>query len=537
ARRRLPSGREAAGTGTMLRVDRCFGAKSSAYGPGATPSARGAAARRRGLSRRGAGIYVRRWRDGTGIRRASGRDGAHPFASRRHAAGASHGLRGADGGAHRGRGGRAGGERLVRRGAAGRPPGARHPDRRADERAGQLRAARERARPDDRGRRGDRRPRLDLRELRDPPRRAHRNERGDPPGRGDRRGSAGGGAERGAGGHDGAATHAGGGDPRTGEEGTFGRGGALGDGERGALRGAGAHVPWRRDRRGRVNGERPDAVVIGGGAIGCASAWELARRGLRVVVVERDTPGRQASWAAAGMLSVLAEGERPEALFALARASRERYPAFVRALREATGADVEHRALGTLRVALSDDAAETLRRDVERQWAAGIEAEWLDRAAARRLEPSLVGTVRAAVLTDADGHVDNRRLGRALWAAAAAAGVGFRLGVPAARVLGAAGGRAAGVELASGERIEAGVVGVAAGSWSGRLGGLPRALPVRPMRGQMLAVEAVPPLLRRIVMSGKCYLIPAADGRVLVGATVEQAGFDCCVTPAGLREL
>lgn len=286
-----------------------------------------------------------------------------------------------------------------------------------------------------------------------------------------------------------------------------------------------------------MSGQRPDAVVIGAGAVGCASAWELARRGLRVVVVERGTPGGEATWAAAGMLSVMPEGDRPDALYALARASHDRYPGFLRAVREATGAIVELRELGNLRVALSDDAAEALRREVEREWAAGLEAEWLDPAAARELEPSLAGTIRAAALTQRDAHVDNRRLGRALWAAAAAAGVAFRLGVPAARVVFGSGGQVAGVELASGERIDAGAVVVAAGSWSGTLGGLPRPLPVHPVRGQMLAVEAVPPLVRRIVMGSACYLVPASDGRVLVGATVERAGFDRRVTPAGLRNL
>src|SRR5690606_15692214 len=364
-----------------------------------------------------------------------GRDGVHYSASRGFPESPPHRLRGADRGAHRGCGGRAGVEHLVRRGAARRSSGARHPHRRPDERAGQLRVARERAGPDDRGRRRHRRARRGVRELRDPPRRADRHECGDPPGRGDRRGGAGGGVERGARGHGGPAADAGGGGPRTSEEGIVWRGGALDPGERAPLRGTGADVPERRDRGGSVSGQRPDAVVIGGGAVGCARAWGLARRGRRVVVVERGTPGGEATWAAAGMLSVMPEGDRPDALYALARASHDRYPGFLRAVREATGAIVELRELGNLRVAPSDDAAEALRREVEREWAAGLEAEWLDPAAARELEPSLAGTIRAAALTQRDAHVDNRRLGRALWAAAAAAGVAFRLGVPAARVV------------------------------------------------------------------------------------------------------
>lgn len=283
--------------------------------------------------------------------------------------------------------------------------------------------------------------------------------------------------------------------------------------------------------------DRPDVVIVGGGGIGCACAWELAGRGLRVVVVERGTPGREATWAAAGMLSALSDDEHPDDLLALARASRERYAAFVQALRQATGIEVAHRTPGILRVALSDDEAASLRRWVTQQQEAGLEAEWLDADAVRRLEPSLAPAVRGGALARTEQHIDNRRLGRALWAAATAAGARFLLGVPATRILGADTGRVTGVELATGERIEAGTVVVAAGCWSGLLSGLPRSLPVVPVRGQMLALETVPPPLARIILSTRCYLIPDAGGRVLVGATVEQAGFHAVVTPAGLRHL
>jgi glycine oxidase len=283
--------------------------------------------------------------------------------------------------------------------------------------------------------------------------------------------------------------------------------------------------------------DRPDVVVIGGGGIGCACAWELAKRGLHVVVVERGTPGREATWAAAGMLSALSDDDHPADLLLLARASRDRYPAFVEELQHATGVELAYRSLGSLRVALDDAEAASLRRWVAHQREVGIEAEWLDADAVRRLEPSLAPGVRGGALARGEQHIDNRRLGRAVWAAAVAAGVHFRLGVPATRILGADSGRVTGVELATGERIEAGSVVLAAGSWSGLLSGLPRPLPVVPVRGQMLALEAVPTPIARIVMTTRCYLIPDAGGRVLVGATVERAGFHPVVTPAGLRHL
>ncbi|MBI4543999.1 MAG: glycine oxidase ThiO [Gemmatimonadetes bacterium] len=296
-----------------------------------------------------------------------------------------------------------------------------------------------------------------------------------------------------------------------------------------------------------------DAVIIGGGVIGCATAWELARRGLEVVVIERGQPGRGASWAAAGMLSPLAESRRPGPFLDLALAGLDRFHSFVGALHEATGVDVEYRKSGKLQLALDAAQAEQLTLQHAWQREAGFAVELLDGAEARRWEPALSPAVQTALYMPYDHQVESRRLARALWSAAARAGVHFHLGVPAAGIVcdtqaaaaparvahrsAEGAGRVRGVALANGDVLHAGAVLIAAGCWSGQLGGLPRPLPVVPVRGQMAALETVPPLLERVVLTPGCYLIPRAGGRLLVGATVEQAGFRCHPTPAGIRGL
>ena len=135
-----------------------------------------------------------------------------------------------------------------------------------------------------------------------------------------------------------------------------------------------------------------------------------------------------------------------------------------------------------------------------------------------------------------DHQVDNRALGPALWSAVARAGASFRLGVEAVRLL-VKGGRAVGIELVGGERIHAGAVVLAGGAWAGALAGLPRPVPVLPVHGQLLAIEAVPPMFRHVVDSPRCYLVPRGAGRVIAGATVERTGYRKAVTPGGVRRL
>lgn len=255
-----------------------------------------------------------------------------------------------------------------------------------------------------------------------------------------------------------------------------------------------------------------------------------------MLVLERGEPGGGASHAAAGMLAPQAEADAPGAFLDLLLASRRMYPALVAALAEETGIDVGYRGEGMLHLALTEaDEKEHLAR-FRWQSEAGLPVELLDRAEALRREPSLSPTLRLALHLPQDRQVDNRRLGRALWLAAAAAGVEFRLGAEVRR-LAVSGRGAEGVELADGERISAPRVVLAAGAWAASLAGLPGPLPVFPVHGQLLAVETAPPLLRHSVASARGYLVPRAEGRVIAGATMERTGFRCAVTPAGVVQL
>lgn len=276
-------------------------------------------------------------------------------------------------------------------------------------------------------------------------------------------------------------------------------------------------------------------AVIGGGVIGCAVAWRLARRGARVVLVERDRPGRHASSAAAGMLSPLKEAEEPGPFLDMALRSLERYPAFVEAIEAASGVDVGYHRDGRVDIALDEQGAAGLRRHRDLQADAGFDSRLLDPDEIRRLEPAIGPAAVLGLATDHDHQLDNRRLVRALWIALHHEGVEVRAGVRAASVL-TEGERATGIRLEDGERIHSQHVVVAAGPWSGQLG-LPRPLPIRPVRGQIVVLRTVPPLLSRTTWGPMCYLVPRRDGRLLVGSTMEEVGFRVEVTAGAVQRL
>jgi len=282
-------------------------------------------------------------------------------------------------------------------------------------------------------------------------------------------------------------------------------------------------------------------VIVGGGIVGCLAARALAAAGARVHLLERaEELGRESSWAAAGMLSPQMEAAEEilggRAMLELCLAGRACYPAFVLALEEEAGASVHYRAEGTLVVAADDGEASALPERAEGQRAMGLRAEWLDGAAARALEPAVAPDARGALHLPDDHQVDNV----ALVAAAAAAlaknpRVVVRTGTAVERVV-VEGGRAVGV-VAGGERIPAAAVVLAAGAWTGALAGVPARVPVRPVKGQMVALRPGAPLFRRTVGGRGVYCVPRDDGRVLVGATVEDAGYDKSVDPAAVAEL
>ncbi len=281
-----------------------------------------------------------------------------------------------------------------------------------------------------------------------------------------------------------------------------------------------------------------DVVVIGGGVIGCAVARAIAMRGRGVMVLERAVPGREATWAAGGMLSPLSETLHAHAFFQLSVASLDRYAAFVAALASESGIDVEYRPAGKLHVAFTAHEHARLAALVELGHDFGVQP--LSPADARRLVPQLSPDIAGGVFVGRDHRVDNRLLGAAVWKAAEARGVHFRLDSEVTRLAMGRGSapRVEAVQLRDGSTVAADSVVIAAGAWSGALAGLPVPLPVQPVRGQMFAVDGSADLpLAYVVEAPGCYVIPREDGRLVVGATAERVGFATGPTPAGVAHL
>ena len=292
---------------------------------------------------------------------------------------------------------------------------------------------------------------------------------------------------------------------------------------------------------------RADVAVVGAGVIGLASAWRLAQAGAGVVVVD-PAPGSGASGVAAGMLAPVTEARLgEEALLALNRASWARWPDFAAEVEAAGGRPVGYRADGTLMVALDADDRAVLDDLAGRHRAMGLAVEALRGREARALEPGLTPAVRAGLLAADERSVDPAALVEALRATAEAAGVTV-VARPVGRVVTTpAGDRVTGVALAGGDGavVEAGTVVLAAGAWSALVAGVPDHArpPVRPIRGQVLTLRQPPgePLVARtvrgIVRGSSIYLVPRDDGRVVIGATVEERGFDTAPTAGGAYEL
>jgi glycine oxidase len=287
--------------------------------------------------------------------------------------------------------------------------------------------------------------------------------------------------------------------------------------------------------------EKPVIVVVGAGVVGLGLGWRLAQRGADVCLFDRSTAGSGASSAAAGMLATCAEAEPgEEALVRLGRLSQSLWPDFAAELEQAAGMAVDLRREGTLVVALTVDDQARISHRLAFQKSLGLPVEWMSAAEVRRREPHLAPGFAGALFSPEDHQVDNRKLTVALHRAALAAGAQVHEGRGVRQII-IDQDRAVGVELDDDPRVGADVVVLAAGAWSRGIAGLPAAMrpPVRPVKGQSLALlmPVAAPLLTHVVWGPNVYLVPRRDGRLILGATVEEKGFDATLTAGGVLAL
>lgn len=276
----------------------------------------------------------------------------------------------------------------------------------------------------------------------------------------------------------------------------------------------------------------PDAIVVGAGAMGLATARELAHRGLAVTVVERGQPGQQASWASAGIVSDPI-GDPREPGYQLESLSRRLWPAFATAVQAESGMDPEFRESGCLIPALDDRESQALVRSFH--GGSFVAGKLLQGQELREVEPRLNPSIDVAVWRPG-GNVENRRLCRALEISCRQIGVEIRTGTEV-RSIASGHDRVTGVMLAD-EFLAAERVVVASGAWTGGLDGCSPVVPVVPQRGQILALDRGLVALRNVIMAlDDPYVVPRADGRIVIGATREMAGWDRSYTAEGVAWL
>ncbi len=282
-----------------------------------------------------------------------------------------------------------------------------------------------------------------------------------------------------------------------------------------------------------------DVVVVGGGIIGTAVAERLARERRRVVLVERGVVGREASWAAAGLLTPVHPWNYPEPMLRLDAESLAMWPDVAERLRVEAGVDLELRRTGLLSLVETDEDDAEADRRVAWKRARGEQAERVTRDEVLEREPLLAPTIRGALFLPDLAQIKNHRAAPAFASAAAKRGATVLEHTSALGFIETA-GRVVGVRTSAGD-VAAGVVVVAAGAWSGESVGTVSdtfSTPwTTPARGQMMLLAAAPGAVRHMILASGEYLVPRADGRVLAGSTVEYVGFDRSVTPRGLTSI
>ncbi|MYH82412.1 glycine oxidase ThiO [Candidatus Poribacteria bacterium] len=284
-----------------------------------------------------------------------------------------------------------------------------------------------------------------------------------------------------------------------------------------------------------LNQDHADVIIIGGGIIGCAIAYNLAKRDIKPLLIDKaPTVGTEASWAGAGILTSHASTHEPYPT--LCRASLERYPALAEELRAETQIDIEFIQSGTLSVFFNQAEAAGLIGLADRRVKRGFSAEVLTPEQAWQLEPALSKSIVGAVLFPEDAQVRNPKMVTALAKGAAKLGAKFRLGNPVTNFV-KEGGRVIGV-IVNGETLYANTFVIAAGCWAGTLMaqlGVP--IQIEPVKGQIVLVETMPLLFQHVIDGLGIYIVPRADGKVLLGATVEFVGYDKTATVDGAKQM